>query len=430
MGKFILIAKVVAIVGLAAVSISAWAGRAYISEIAGSVSLASGNNAPRQAVRDDEVAKGMIIRTGNASRAVLKFEDGQVVSMKANSTFKVRAYSFNPGKIEKSVAVFSMYKGEIQFVSGEIGKRKSNTFRLATPDATIGIKGADFIVAIKDNVTYSQVMSGTVMLTNAAGKVALNAGQTVSVSSAKVLPAPVSVAAIPVGIFIAAIPDSQVAQEVAPPAPSVDLTAASVEASGAEEAPVVVSETVVAEPASPAATEVGYPEVVATQAAYGDSSSDSAGFYVGALFGSVNYRYSNISNYGLVGYGFMAGYSINDLFSIEAKYSSLGGFDSTKSTLKGSSISLSGVLYYPVAEQALVFGKIGVVSTSLRETAKLGFKGSAQHNNSGIAFGFGGQYNINSKVGIRGGLDIYPVGDTVSTKTTAGLLYVGGTFKF
>ena len=181
------LAKTIAFVWLASSSVPAWAAGGFVYDAAGSVSVAIGKTPPRPAVKNDTVVSGTVIRTGDNSHAVLKFEDGQVVSMQANSTFKVREYRYEPKQVEQNSIAFSMFKGGMRFITGLIGQRNPEAFRLATPNSTIGIRGTDFLVVMANKAAYSQVLSGSISMTNAAGTTILTAGQTALTPSAVAL---------------------------------------------------------------------------------------------------------------------------------------------------------------------------------------------------------------------------------------------------
>ncbi|MDH4234609.1 MAG: FecR family protein [Gallionella sp.] len=205
MSNKLYIAKASAFILMVSVTASAWADRGYIQDTAGSVSIANGKETPRLAVINDTVTSGTVIRTGDNSYAVLKFDDGQVANLEPNTTFQVRNYTYDPQLVEKSNIVFSMFKGGMRFVSGLIGQRNPKAFRLATPNATVGIRGTDFLLVIKNGQTYIKVLSGSVNLTNAAGPMTFTAGQTALVTSATAAPTVVAAAAVPAGTFTGAI---------------------------------------------------------------------------------------------------------------------------------------------------------------------------------------------------------------------------------
>ena len=190
-------------------SANTWAaGKGYVFDTAGDVSITIGKDAAHHAARNDAIVSDTLISTGDKSHAVLKFEDGQVVVMQANSSFRVQEYNYEPKQAEKSSVLFSMLKGGMRFVTGLIGQHNKAAFKLATPNATIGIRGTEFMVAMANNSMYSQVVSGSIGMTNAAGTAAFAAGQTAIVASATTLPAAISAAALPAGTFtqLGAIP--------------------------------------------------------------------------------------------------------------------------------------------------------------------------------------------------------------------------------
>lgn len=196
-------------------SASAWAAGGVVSDAVGDVSVVVGKAEAQRARKNDAIVAGTVINTGDKSHAVLKFEDGQVVVMQANSSFQVREYNYEPKQVEKSSIFFAMLKGGMRFVTGLIGQQNKNAFRLGTPNATIGIRGTDFMVVMGNSPMYSQVMSGSIGMTNAAGTAVFTAGQTAIVASATTLPAAIAAAAVPAGTFtqLAAIP-------VPPPTPA------------------------------------------------------------------------------------------------------------------------------------------------------------------------------------------------------------------
>lgn len=209
-------------------SASAWAAGGYVYEAVGEVSLGVGKNATRAVVTNDVIPSDTIVNTGNKSYAVLKFEDGQVATMQANTAFHVREYRYDPKNAEKSNIVFSKFIGGMRFITGLIGQRNHRAYRLATPNATIGIRGTDFMVVTLNNTLYSRVISGSISMTNEAGMVGFTAGQTILVASSHTLPIAIPAAALPSGIFnqldgiptppttLASIPTSDATQVIIP----------------------------------------------------------------------------------------------------------------------------------------------------------------------------------------------------------------------
>jgi len=195
------------------VSYSSWASRGYVYDARGSVSATSltsnfGKNTPRRLIISDSITAGMMITTGSGSYAVIVFDDGQVISMQANSTLLVRSYIYFPLKVELSSATFSLLKGGMRFVSGYIAKSHPDAFKLSTPTGNISVNGTDFYVVMTPDGLYSKVLSGSIRLTNAAGSLATKAGDLALTESMKDLAFLISSAKAPFSTFreIAAIP--------------------------------------------------------------------------------------------------------------------------------------------------------------------------------------------------------------------------------
>lgn len=104
------ITKIIVLAWMVTAPVSAWAAGGYVYDAVGSVSVAIGKNPPHPVVKNDTVTSGTVIRTGDNSHAVLKFEDGQVVSMQANSIFQVREYHYEPRQAEENSIFFRCSK--------------------------------------------------------------------------------------------------------------------------------------------------------------------------------------------------------------------------------------------------------------------------------------------------------------------------------
>lgn len=230
MNRIIYIAKAIVLILIASAPVSTWASNGYFYDVFGPVSAATGKDAPRPAAVNDTVTSGMTIRTGSDSHAVLKFEDGEVVSLQPNSTFLIREYIYNPQQVEKSNIVFSMLKGGMRFVTGLIGQQNPKAFRLATPHATIGIRGTDFFAVLTNKGLYNQVSSGSITVTNDAGMSVFTHGNTALTASSTTLPVAIPPIAVPAETFsqIAMIPVPP-AVPGAIPAPALPVTAVPVE---------------------------------------------------------------------------------------------------------------------------------------------------------------------------------------------------------
>jgi FecR protein len=174
-------------------------GRVYA--VNGDVFVIQGNNPSHRVDGNEAIVSNTLVNTGENSSALLKFDDGQIVTMQPNSSFQVREYRYDAKKIENSNIVFSMLKGGMRFVTGLIGKARKQAFRLATPNATIGIRGTEFMVVMSGKSMYSQVLTGKIAMTNAAGIKIVGAGKSAVVASSSALASLVPASAVPSGTF-------------------------------------------------------------------------------------------------------------------------------------------------------------------------------------------------------------------------------------
>lgn len=191
---------------LLGIASSAWAKGGYIYEYAGDVKVTVAGGSPRAASDSMPLEDNSTITTGNASRAVIKFEDGQVVVLKPNTSFQIKKYHFDTTNAEKSKISFSLLTGGLRAITGLIGARNKQSFQLTTPTATCGIRGTDFMMQAgaphkegKDGSDHQddmvgQVTKGAITLQTDGGTALIPAGKSVEVTSKTSIPAVTSVA--------------------------------------------------------------------------------------------------------------------------------------------------------------------------------------------------------------------------------------------
>jgi hypothetical protein len=147
--------------------------------------------------RDVPIRSGDRIRTGRDGRVLLRFADGAQMSIQGGSEFRVDSYVFDQ---DRQRSFFELIKGSIRVISGRIGKRDPQDWRLTTPTATIGIRGTEFTVdqtvCPASGCTDGQVpglrvavIAGRVAVTNLAGTVEVPAGATLALADAQTRPA-------------------------------------------------------------------------------------------------------------------------------------------------------------------------------------------------------------------------------------------------
>jgi FecR protein len=171
-----------------------------ITQAAGYVSVSSPQTGSKMAASGQAVESGETVTVGDNARAVIKFQDGQIIALQPKSTFKVNSYKYDQAAPEKGQSFFSLLQGGLRAVTGLIGSSNKQGWKLATPVATIGIRGTDFMAVI-DQGMYLKVDAGAISATNSAGTAVISAGQTAAVASGSALGTVVPASAIPAGTF-------------------------------------------------------------------------------------------------------------------------------------------------------------------------------------------------------------------------------------
>lgn len=193
----LLAAGLAAVAGLAAAQPAAPDDAAEVLVSEGDTTLVRGRSLSTPVRPDVPIRSGDRIRTGEDGRVQLRFADGALISIQPRSEFHVEDWAYGGGR-ERSL--LGLTRGALRAVSGRIGKRSPDDWRLTTPTATIGIRGTAFSVAETvcpsagcptgtDPGLVVAVTEGRVVVANAAGSVEVPAGATLRVRDATTRPA-------------------------------------------------------------------------------------------------------------------------------------------------------------------------------------------------------------------------------------------------
>lgn len=191
----------------------AWSAAGYVHEMSGDMRIDYGA-AARAVTMGDTFEPGATFRTGANGKAVLKFEDGQIVTLNPDSAFRVERYSFNVNNPKAGNSALRLLRGALRFVTGIIGSTNHNNIRLAAGTATIGVRGTDVNVLIDQTTqaVLAMIAAGTVVLETPGGTTAIGVGQFASYvqgtvpTAAPVANAPASAQAIHTALLSTPIP--------------------------------------------------------------------------------------------------------------------------------------------------------------------------------------------------------------------------------
>lgn len=166
------------------VALAAKSGR--IDDLSGSVSIGSDNGNERNAREGSRLRTGDTVETGNESHAVLKFADGHLIVLQSNTAFLNEDYQFAK-KASASHIIFSLLKGGLRSITGQIAKYRRSAFKLKVAGLTLGVRGTDFAVVRPRSAAvdlYTRVYAGVISVATNAGTEMFQAGETVFIRAA------------------------------------------------------------------------------------------------------------------------------------------------------------------------------------------------------------------------------------------------------
>ena len=149
---------------------------------AGEVIIASGeviaiqsDSTTRPLQRKSEFYAGETIQTGTDAYAHLKFNDGALLALRADSQFRVDEHHFDVDNAANSSTILSLLKGGLRIITGLVAKQNPDKYKVNTPAGTIGVRGTDFELVLDEGVVIG-FWEGSGYLTNEAGTFLFGAG--------------------------------------------------------------------------------------------------------------------------------------------------------------------------------------------------------------------------------------------------------------
>ncbi len=138
-----------------------------IALMQGKASALDANNKSRPLSTGAAVYELDQIQTGIKSFAVLVFNDKSRITMSPSSAFKIEEHYYKPEVPAENNAFLRFIRGGLRLITGAIGRLNERSYRVATPTATIGIRGTGFDLACDgdcvDNTALQDPLSETVV---------------------------------------------------------------------------------------------------------------------------------------------------------------------------------------------------------------------------------------------------------------------------
>lgn len=156
---------------------------------AGVAQFTSGDVTVRRGAGTDALTKGKNVESGDAivtganGRAQVRFSDGGLVALAPNSQFNITRYADANDPKQDSFLV-DLLRGGMRAVTGLIGKRNRDNYKVTTQTATIGIRGSAFELSYgPDGTLLVSTQMDEIEVCTRAGCVGLTAGESARVTS-------------------------------------------------------------------------------------------------------------------------------------------------------------------------------------------------------------------------------------------------------
>lgn len=154
----------------------AFSAVAKIEFTTGAVSALGADGRTRDLVKGSDVEQGDTLKTLDG-RAQVKFSDGGYISLQPYTDFKVEEYAYNGKEDGSEKGVFKLFKGGLRAITGAIGHVNKQNYKVATPTATIGIRGTEYLATQNGDTLNVYCGGGAVVVQNDAGSLVLYQGQ-------------------------------------------------------------------------------------------------------------------------------------------------------------------------------------------------------------------------------------------------------------
>jgi hypothetical protein len=183
-----------ALAGSAQAADTSQQGYAKVWRLSGTVTAEPGATAhPRKLQIGDTVYVGEQIQAEANSEAVFQTADSGYIALRPGGVFLVEQFAAN--KQDSDNISIRLFQGGLRLLTGWIGKLNPKGYRVATPSATIGIRGTDHEPYVVSNElalslkqpagTYDKVNSGATVLEVSSKSVGIEPGRVGFVRLAK-----------------------------------------------------------------------------------------------------------------------------------------------------------------------------------------------------------------------------------------------------
>jgi hypothetical protein len=138
-----------------------------VASLTGTASVTRNNATAKLELRDDIFA-GDVVETGAKSALGITFADATTFNLTANAKITIDHYLYEEGG-QRNGALFDVVKGTLAFVAASVAK--TGDMRIATPTATLGIRGTTGLVEVPEGATATSNNVAIKLYPDADGRV-------------------------------------------------------------------------------------------------------------------------------------------------------------------------------------------------------------------------------------------------------------------
>lgn len=158
---------------------SAFAVAGKFQFVNGEVQVINAAGAQHKVQKGDSINEGDTVAAAADGFAQIKMEDGGFFAVRPDTEFKVDTFQFNGKEDGSEKGVFSLIKGSLRSVTGLIGKKHRDNYKINTATATIGIRGSGADVGHSNSLgTAVRTLFGGHSLTSGGKTIETSPGQT------------------------------------------------------------------------------------------------------------------------------------------------------------------------------------------------------------------------------------------------------------
>jgi hypothetical protein len=139
------------------------------------------DGASRTLTKGVDINSGDTIKTTDG-RVQVRFSDGGYMSLQPNTEFIVENYAYDGKQDGTERGFFRLVEGGLRAITGIVGRNNRPAYRVATPVATIGIRGSEFLAEHRENRLRTRVIGGSIYIENEFGNLILFKGQSAEAS--------------------------------------------------------------------------------------------------------------------------------------------------------------------------------------------------------------------------------------------------------